>query len=76
MCSAGDSLIRISRPHPGFTIERISRGLWGDDGDKDTSEEFLEYVANMDELIERHFKDTARLRLDRIRQRESTDGSL
>ena len=71
MCRAGDLLIHKSRPHPGFTIERISRGLWGDDSDNDTSEDFLEYVANMDELIEKHFKDTARLRLDRIRQREN-----
>lgn len=62
----GDEFIRVAQPHPGYTIERIAGGIWGPEEVKDNSVQFLRYVANMNELIERHFKDTAKLRLDRV----------
>ena len=66
VCCAGDDMTLLSRPHPGFTVERICIGLWGPGAEKDISVEFLSYVANdLPQLMERRFKDTARTRLQR-----------
>lgn len=63
----GDEIKLVHRPHPGFTIERVSRGLWGPADVQDNSASFLTALAEMPELIEQKFKDTAKQRLERYK---------
>lgn len=65
-CCAGDDMTLLKRPHPGYSIEEVARGLWGPADQQDSSVEFLSYLADMPQLISRHFRDTARTRLNRI----------
>jgi len=64
--SVDDDIILIERIHPEYSIERIAQGLWGPTEIKDDSVEFLTALAHMDELIFRHYRETAMLRLERI----------
>jgi MOSC domain-containing protein YiiM len=76
--SVGDEITLLDRPRPGFTIERISSGLWGEEGTSqspDYSQEFLEAVAGMEELIERHYRDTATSRLFALLNQVESDVS-
>jgi MOSC domain-containing protein YiiM len=65
-CKVGDEFVLISRPNPGYNIQRISRGIWGKPEEQENSVEFLSALANMDGLMERGYKDTAKARLDRV----------
>lgn len=67
--TVGDEVILIERIHPGYSIERISQGIWGPGDLKDDSVEFLTALANMEELIGRHYRETAQARLERINAR-------
>ena len=67
--SVGDEVLLLERKYPGYSIERIAQGLWGPSEVKDDSLEFLTSLANMEELIGRHYRETAQTRLDRIATR-------
>jgi len=64
-CQVGDEMKQLSRKYPGYTIQRVSQGLWGPKKVQDNSIEFLTALANMEELIPRGYRDTAETRLDR-----------
>lgn len=64
--SVGDSILLLERPFPGFTIDRISQGLWGPPEQQDNSLEFLTTLANMEPLIPRGYRETAQSRLERL----------
>lgn len=64
--SVGDEIVLLERPRPGYTIERISQGLWGPADVKDETVEFLTAVASMEELIGRHYRETAATKLQRV----------
>lgn len=66
ICKTGDEIRLLSRPNPGFTIHRVASGMWGPSDRQDSSREFLEALSNMEGLMVRHFKDTAKSRLDRL----------
>ena len=68
--STGDEFILRERLYPGYTIERISQGLWGKEDARDDSEAFLSALAGMPELIGRHYRETANTRLQRILDKE------
>lgn len=65
-CRRGDLFELLERPYPDYTLSRISQGLWGDEGDLDNSEEFLSTLSEIECLMPRHYRDTAKLRLERI----------
>jgi MOSC domain-containing protein YiiM len=67
----GDDIVLLDRPHPGYTLHRISQGLWGSDDVRDNSLEFLSALAGMEDLIRKHYRDTAATRLERLQQNES-----
>lgn len=73
VCKAGDQFDLISRKHPGFTVERISRALWGPEDTREHSVDFLTYVVEMPELMERRYKDTAQTRLSRLKKEDGTE---
>ena len=64
-CQAGDTFELLARPHPSYTVQRVSEGLWGGKELEDNSEEFLQALVAMDELIDRGYRETARNRLAR-----------
>ena len=68
--STGDEFILLERLYHGYTIERISQGLWGKEDARDDSEAFLSALAGMPELIGRHYRETANTRLQRILDKE------
>lgn len=63
-CSTGDVFVLLDRPHPSFTISRVANGLWGDEPDNTVA--FLNTLSEMEFLMPRHFRETAKLRLERI----------
>jgi MOSC domain-containing protein YiiM len=70
--SLGDEFVLLERPHPTYTIERISQGIWGPEGLRDDRAEFLTAVAGMPDLIRRHYRDTAVTRLERLQSSGET----
>lgn len=64
--SVGDAITLLERPYPGYSIVRISQGLWGKEDVKDNSLEFLSTLAGMEMLIGRHYRDTAQTKLQRL----------
>lgn len=65
-CKAGDEIRLLARPHPGYSIQRIAQGIWGPPEKQENSREFLEALANMEELLCKGYKDTAQTRLARL----------
>jgi MOSC domain-containing protein YiiM len=65
-CHPGDEIILLSRPNPGYTIFRVANGIWGPADKQDNSKEFLTALANMEALMPRGYRDTARTRLTRL----------
>ena len=65
-CFVGDAIELLDRPFPGFTLERVARGLWGPTDQLDQSFEFLSTLAQMEPLIPRHYRDVAISRLERF----------
>lgn len=65
-CVVGDEIILLHRPHPGYTIQRVAQGIWGPPEKQDNSIEFLTALANMEELMPRGYRETAKTRLARL----------
>jgi MOSC domain-containing protein YiiM len=65
-CRQGDEIILLSRPNPGYTIYRVASGVWGPPEKVDNSKEFLNALINMEALIPRGYRDTAKTRLARL----------
>lgn len=70
-CSTDDEIRLMERPHPGLTMERIAKGLWGLPEELETSEEFYSALVGADSLMPRHYRDTAALRLERLKASSS-----
>lgn len=71
----GDTLELLERPYPGYSIQRISEGLWGPPEQQNNSVAFLSALASMDMLIPRHYRDLAASRLAALQEHhdEGTD---
>lgn len=66
ICRKGDEITLLECSFPGFTIARVAKGLWGGSDEMDNTLEFLQTLVNMDCLIPRNYRDTAKQRLKRL----------
>lgn len=66
-CSVGDSFVLQSRPFPNLSITTIQMSLWGEDEEKNESEEFLRALSEVECLMPRHYRDTALQRLSKLK---------
>jgi MOSC domain-containing protein YiiM len=64
--SVGDDFTLLTRKNHGYTIKRVSEGLWGPPELLDESIQFYEALAKMDDFIGKGFRDVAISRLQDI----------
>lgn len=62
----GDRMELLDRPYPGYTVQRVSEGLWGPPEMQNKSRDFLTTLTGMEMLVPRHYGDVARSRLERL----------
>lgn len=61
--SKNDKIILLARKNPGYTIQRISQGLWGQPDTLETSQDFYKALISMEDLLGKGYRNVAAARL-------------